>query len=108
MFENELVNTTEFGNKATSEEAYKSFLERMSINLEDFPFKVKTGKLDAGREVIFTVRSWGFYEASKNGWRIFIAYYYPGMKHTVQYQWHVGSAGTAFGKPEKFEWINGR
>jgi hypothetical protein len=107
MFEHDLVNTTFFSGKYDTVMGYEDFMRRMYLNTEDFPFSVKTGRVQEGKEIIFTIRSWGCYESSANGWVVFIAYYYPKMKHTVQYSWHVGSGGLPVGTPTKNEWIAG-
>lgn len=105
MFGNDISQRSHFTSKYDTETAYYEFIKRCYINAEDFPFKVKTGRLHAGKEVVFSVVSWGSYEVL-NGWRVFVAYRFPSMKHTVQYTWHVGSGGLPVGKPEKNEWIN--
>lgn len=107
MIDGMFINTDDFNTKGDKVEAYRDFLERMYINAEDFPFTVKTGKKFNGKPVTFTVASWGYYETAKGDWRIYVCYRFNAMKHTVQYTWHVGSGGLAFGKPEKYEWIGG-
>ena len=107
MINGELINTAHFASKSEREESYKSFLERMYISYEDFPFSVKTGRMYKDKPITFTVSAWGYYETSRGDWRIYVAYRFNAMKHTVQYTWHVGSGGLAFGKPEKNEWIGG-
>lgn len=106
MFENDITSGQHFTSKFDTRMAYEDFCKRCYINTEDFPFKVKTGRMFKGREIEFAVTSWGSYEVTGGKWRVFIAYRYPAMKHTVQYTWHVGSGGLPVGKPEKNEWIN--
>jgi hypothetical protein len=105
MFENDIISNKHFTSKADTKSSYTDFLLRMYINAEDFPFEVKTGKLYDGREVIFQVRSWGYYQASNWNYICFVAYYCPLVKHTVQYSWACNAGGLPVGEPHKYEWI---
>ena len=107
MINGQLINTADFSNKGERVEAYKSFLERMYIQYEEFPFEVKSNKFYKDKPITFRVAAWGYYETARGEWRIYIAYRFNPIKHTVQYTWHVGSGGLAFGQPEKNEWIAG-
>lgn len=106
VFENDIQSRAHFVSKVDTKSSFEDFCKRCYINTEDFPFTIKTGRMFDGREIVFAVRSWGSYEVRDGQWRIFIAYYFPAMKHTVQYTWHVGAGGLPVGKPDKNEWIN--
>jgi hypothetical protein len=102
-----MLNFSDFANKADASSTYSQFLLDVGLNAEDFPFKLKTGRMHKGKEIIFTIRSWGGYESSKGLWLLFIAYYNPSMKHIVQYTWSYDENGLVFNKPNKHEWISG-
>ncbi len=107
MINGELVNVTDFGNTKDASSTYVNWAEGCGINTEDFSFKLKTGRMHKGKEIIFTIRSWGFYEASKGTYVLYVAYYFAPMKHLVQYSWNTGEFGQATGDARKDSWVGG-
>jgi len=105
MFDHNMLNYTDFATRDDAASTYHQFLLDVGINAEDFPFKLKTGKLHKGKEIIFTIRSWGGYESSKGLWVVFVAYYYAPMKHLVQYSWPYDEQGLIFTEATKNSWI---
>lgn len=106
MFDYEIAEKKHF-NKKDGISTYEQWCKDMSINTEDFPFSVKTGKYSRrGSEINMNVVSWGFYQGSDWRWYIFISYRSSDQKSTVAYHWDTDEKGLPVGKPRLHSWVN--
>lgn len=89
------------------QEAYENWLVANDLNAENFPFKVKTGKLRRdGVEITMRVESWGFYQNANWEWVCFICYRANDKRYTCAYHWYTNEDGKPYGEARKLEWVN--
>jgi hypothetical protein len=106
MFDYDIAQSNHFTNKSDTEHAFATWKSAVGIVFEDFSFKVKTGKMFKGKEIVFEVVGWGSYVNADAQWIVFINYYARAPKHTIQYNWQAGDGGKVVGIPRKYEFVN--
>jgi len=105
MFNNDIASTKHFTTKVDGEAAYVQWCGLVGISTNQFSFTVKTGRLFAGKPVIFRITSWGAYENASGEFVVFVAYYATAPKHTMQYSWQIDEKGHVVGVPRQYGFI---